>query len=485
MISAKEIVDYLRAGYSCFWVVTSEPRRAETLIGDAITAFVRKDGTKHNVKVWDCVSGQNPLTPVQELTTNDPPLTVKFLRNYHWFIDKPQHIQFIQNSVEDWKADGKAIVIFSPKTKIPVELEKDFTVMEFGLPDDIEIYDTIKFVADEKVTVPEGAELDRLKLAGRGLAQLELENALSRSIVVKSGLDVMYLNDHKAMTIDRSGMFEVVNTKLTFNDIRGYDNMKEFTYPIRENDLGVIAIGPPGCGKTLFGYCHGGQSGRLVLKLDAGKLFSKYQGETDQNVREAQQILKAVAPVYLIIDEFEKQFAGAASDGTMDSGTSRRAAGKWLEFFEIKNRPKGVYVYATMNSFQGIPPEYLRPGRWDNSPFFIDLPTEDEQMDILQYWLKQYDLGDISDKDVPDMDRWTGAEIECCCRIAKNRSMTMVQAARFVLAQAKTMDQEISALRTWAMGGSEWRDGEGRAIPASKIKVGSTARLKRAARLDR
>jgi SpoVK/Ycf46/Vps4 family AAA+-type ATPase len=482
MIKAREVVDYLRAGYSCFWVVSPEPRRAERLLTETITGFTRKDGGKYTIKAWDCVVGQNPIAPIQELTQSDPELTIKILRNYHWFIDKPQIIQYVQNSVEDWKALGKAIIIISTKSKIPNELEKDFTVMDFGLPDDGEIDDTIRYVAEEKVAVPDGEEFDKLRLAGRGLTQLELENALARSIVTKGSLDVSYLNDHKAMTIDRGGLFEVVDTRLTFNDIRGYDNMKDFCWPLRENDLGVIAIGPPGCGKTLFGYCHGGQSGRLVLKLDAGKMFSKFQGETDQNIREAQAVLKAVAPVYLIIDEFEKQFAGAASDGTLDSGTSRRAAGKWLEFLEYKNRPKGVYVYATMNSFRGVPPEYLRPGRWDNSPFFIDLPTEDEQADILQYWVTQYSLE--APHDPPNMDLWTGAEIESCCRIAKNKEMTLKQASRFVLAQARTMDTEISDLRQWAMGGTEWREGEGRAIPASKIRVNGAPKRKRV-KLDR
>ena len=48
--------------------------------------------------------------------------TVVFLRNYHWFM-KPGVIQKIQNNLDKWKGSKKAIVVISPNSEIPPELE--------------------------------------------------------------------------------------------------------------------------------------------------------------------------------------------------------------------------------------------------------------------------------------------------------------------------------------------------------------------------
>jgi len=453
-----EIVDYLRAGYSLFWLQTDELRRAKRLLSSLLEKAERKDGGRYELIEWDCTMG---LPPDQALGLLDKasPYTVLVLSNFGWFLNKPQLIQAVQNRVELWKSEGKAAVIISAKAEIPTELEKDTQLLEMPLPDDQEIISTMEFVSEStegRVKVPEGEEMAKLVSAAKGLTALEVENALALSVIKSHGFNRDYLNAHKAMAIERKGIIEVVKTDLTFDDIKGYENIKDFVLPLRQGDLGVMVVGPPGCGKTLFAYCLAGQTGRLTLKLDVGRLFSKYQGETDQNIREIQSLLFAVGECILIIDEFEKQFAGASGDGSLDSGTTRRATGKWLEFLEAKNRPKDLYIVATANSFRGIPPEYLRAGRWDTAPFFIDLPNEEEKAQIWAYWAGKHS---VKIDDLPNTDSWTGAEIEACCRIASRRKESVRQAARFVLPLAKTMSEEIDALRDWA---------NGRAIPARR-----------------
>jgi len=213
--------------------------------------------------------------------------------------------------------------------------------------------------------------------------------------------------------------------------------------------------------------CLAGETQIPALSMDFGKFYSKYQGETEQHVDAAISIIKAYGRVIVMVDEFEKQFAGAASSGEGDSGVSRRATSKWLRF--MSSRPKGIYIIGTCNTFIGIPPEYLRPGRWDASPFFIDLPTEDEREDILAYHLSKNNLK-MKPNEIPNMDQWTGAEIAACCHIASLMKLPMNKASEFVIPQAKTMEDEIRALRTWA---------KGRTIPATDINMNGIKKMVR------
>ncbi len=479
--SMMEITSYLGAGYSCFWIETSEPRRAATTLADIFKDYQRKDGSQYKMLSWDCTAvgpDANPAVPIMSMDKAED-YSVMVLKNYHWFIDKPPIIQNIENRVEIWKSKGQAIIILSPKVAFPAELEKDFLLMELPLPGAEEIGNAVGYLHESVggvIELPKGDKLEAIVRAGKGLAQLELENALARSFVDGGNFDPDYLSDHKSMSVERRGLFEVVRSNLTLEDIKGYDRIKEFAWPITPKTLGFMNIGPPGCGKTYFLECLCGQSGLPTFKLDAGNLMSKFQGESDRLVREAQALLRAVGECNLIIDEFEKQFAGAAGDGTLDSGTTRRTTGAWLQFLEAKNRPEGVHIYATANGFEGIPPEFLRPGRWDSAPFFIDLPTKEEQDEILTFWAGRY--GDAA-KYPPKMELWTGAEIEACCMIAKNRDWDLMKASRFILPQAITMQEKIGALRHWAMDGDKWVEGKGRAICASTIKIANGKPVKR------
>jgi len=166
--------------------------------------------------------------------------------------------------------------------------------------------------------------------------------------------------------------------------------------------------------------------------------------------------------------EFEKQFAGAGSDGSLDSGTTRRATGRWLDF--LQDRPKGVYIVGTANSFAGIPGEYIRPGRWDSSPFFIDLPTTKVKNAILKYYADKVQLHIPKNWTGNLMNEFSGAEIEALVHIADMRGISLEDAVKCIIPQAKTMAENVTALRKWA---------KERTIPAEDIHFSNIKRQKR------
>ena len=92
-----------------------------------------------------------------------------------------------------------------------------------------------------------------------------------------------------------------------------------------------------------------------------------------------------MSPVVLWIDEIEKAFASAASTST-DGGLSRRMFGSLLTWMQEHTAP--VFLVATANDIEALPPELLRKGRFDEI-FFVDLPTPAARRQILSIHLKR------------------------------------------------------------------------------------------------
>ncbi|MGI9292938.1 MAG: AAA family ATPase [Pseudomonadales bacterium] len=197
-------------------------------------------------------------------------------------------------------------------------------------------------------------------------------------------------------------------------DVGGLKNLKEFL-AIRkagwEKDLpvkGLLLAGVPGGGKTLVAKAAADIFGTTLLRLDIGRFYSKYLGETEREFNRALETVDEISPVVVLIDEIEK-FLGV---GEQDHAVSRRLLGAFL--YWLQERKGKVFVVATANRVASLPPELMRAGRWDRA-FFIDLPNDEERTKIFQIHLNKqlgsnaaYDISGL----VSDSQGYTGAEIE-------------------------------------------------------------------------
>ena len=229
----------------------------------------------------------------------------------------------------------------------------------------------------------------------------------------------------------------------------GVDDTYDIQCPVHHNFVadGIVVHN---CGKTSFMECTVGQFNKIGLLINFGLLYSKYQGEGSENVEEIIDIIEAVGDCVVIIDEFEKQLSGAASSGDTDSGVARRMTGRWLQF--MNEKPEGIYLIGTCNSFKGIPDEYLRAGRWDSSPFYIDLPNDPEKKLIMKYYIDKHGL-DVKQK-LPRTPKWTGAEIEACCEMARNLEVSLIEASSYIIPQNTRGFSEAEEIKKWAIPAS-------------------------------
>jgi SpoVK/Ycf46/Vps4 family AAA+-type ATPase len=228
---------------------------------------------------------------------------------------------------------------------------------------------------------------------------------------------------------------------------------------------GVMLLGVQGAGKSLAAKAIAAAWKRPLMKLDPSVLYDRYVGESERRLREALAQAEAMSPVILWIDEIEKGFAGAASTSN-DGGLSRRMFGTLLNWMQEHSSP--VFLVATANDIEALPPELLRKGRFDEI-FFVDLPGDEARRKILAIHLKKrkqdpaaFDLALLAER----CEGYSGAEIEQAVISALHgvyagrarqaaASLTTERLLEAILASpplSVTMAEKINALREWARG---------------------------------
>jgi SpoVK/Ycf46/Vps4 family AAA+-type ATPase len=197
--------------------------------------------------------------------------------------------------------------------------------------------------------------------------------------------------------------------------------------------------------------------GLPLLKMDPSSLYNKYVGESEKNFNRAMKTAEKMSPVVLWIDEIEKAFSSDA--GTADGGLSTRIFGTFLSW--LQDRKGDVFIVATANDVNALPPEFMRKGRFDEI-FFVDLPDEETRRSIFSIHLQKrgkdpalFDLGELS----ASADGFSGSEIEqvivsgLYSAFSEKKELTTgilqneISATRPL---SETMSEKILRLREWA-----------------------------------
>jgi SpoVK/Ycf46/Vps4 family AAA+-type ATPase len=233
------------------------------------------------------------------------------------------------------------------------------------------------------------------------LSRARIQRVLAISLAANqqvSEQDIDRVLAAKQQAIRQTGILEFYTTQESLKSVGGLDNLKQwvrlrqdsFTEEARRygipNPNGVLLAGIQGTGKSLSAKTIAHEWRLPLLRLDAGRLFGGLVGESESKVRQMIQIVEAVAPCVLWMDEIDKAFGNISSGFDGDSGTSRRVFGSLITWMQEKTSP--VFVVATANNIQILPAELLRKGRFDEI-FFLNLPNEAERQEIFRVHLQK------------------------------------------------------------------------------------------------
>jgi ATP-dependent 26S proteasome regulatory subunit len=490
-----EIETLIRARYPILYVLSNEEIRVQNVVVEIArkrqkkafewsysTGIVPAGASIQSHKNRNAAT-KDPLVALDQVIEQVEPAIFIF-KDFHPFLTKNNFaiVRKLKEIALHLKNSFKTIVLISPMLEIPAELEKEITVLNHPLPsrDDLgglldKIIEDMRQFKQVKIELDDAGR-ERLLQAALGLTLGEAENVFARIIVKEerlSGDDVAEVFAEKQQTIRKSGLLEYCSTEESFANVGGLAVLKDwlnkrsaaFTQEARAFGLpapkGILMLGVQGCGKSLCAKAVSNQWQLPLLRFDMGRMFGSFVGSSEENVRRAISVAESVAPAILWVDEIDKAFAGSQGSGATDGGTAARVFGTFLTWLSEKTAP--VFVVATANDISQLPPELLRKGRLDEI-FFVDLPSPEERAEIFRIHItrrqrpvEQFDLPALADAS----GDFSGAEIEEAINSAlydafyEQRDIT-TQSVLATLAQtvplARTMDEQVARLRSWAEG---------------------------------
>ncbi len=491
----------VRAKYPLIYILSWEERRVESLLvrvaarlnqrlyAWTVTAGVQAIDTVRPVEVDP---GARSALDVLMHVEQSREAALFLLKDFHPFLGSPQVapdpavIRKVRDLVPVLKKSRKTVLFLSPVLRLPPELEKEITVVDFSLPTPEEVEEALDRVIRSarsqggmrvKLT-PE--ERERVLQAARGLTVSEAENVFAKSVVIARKFDSgrggplirpEIIIGEKKQLISKSNVLEYYEAAEEMEYVGGMDELKAwlrkrrlaFTEQARAFGLpeprGLLLLGVQGGGKSLIAKAVSTMWQLPLLRLDMGRVFGELVGASEENMRSALRLAEAVAPAVLWVDEIEKGLSGLASSGRSDAGTAARVFGSFLVWMQEKTAP--VFVIATSNDITMLPPELLRKGRFDEI-FFVDLPTYEERMEIFAIHLskrhrppQRFDLAQLAQ----ETEGFSGAEIEQAViaglydAFEARRDLEQEDLLRNVrqsIPLSQTMRERVTALRNWA-----------------------------------
>ncbi|MCG8394381.1 MAG: AAA family ATPase [Pseudomonadales bacterium] len=349
------------------------------------------------------------------------------LCDLHPFLDgEPKNVRLLKEIALHHERLHHSLVLISHEFTIPPEIRRYCTRFSLSMPDEKQLEHIVqdearRFKQEKGARVRADREsLDRLIRNLRGLS-VEDARKLARGAIIHDGAiteaDLPEVNKAKFALMEMDGVLSYEYDTESFANVGGLQGLKDWLAKREhafhggnsiDSPRGVMLVGVQGGGKSLAAKSVAGLWGLPLLRLDMGAIYNKFFGESERNVREALQMAETMSPCVLWIDEIEKGIAVGDNDG----GTSRRVLGTLLTWM-AENQSK-VFMVATANDIERLPPELIRKGRLDEI-FFVDLPSAEVREVIFRIHLEKrgqqpadFDLRRLS----LESDGFTGAEIE-------------------------------------------------------------------------
>ena len=492
--AAKTLREVFETGRPLTYIRSAEEHRIGSILREVAARLF--DSVPSPVWTWSLTEGMSRGGETAEAGAETPRGALDFivahrgpgifhLKDFHEPLREfPEIRRRLRDVYENCRGQRKFIVITSPVRYIPEEVERSMMFLELRPPDLVELVEFLRGEARE-TGKGSGASDDLLYQLARALQGLTLDEAryaLRRAFAIDDSLgpeSIAAVLEEKRLLVNRSGVIEYISDVKDLSDVGGLEGLKKWLierrklFQMRDSltteivPKGILIMGIPGCGKSLSVKAIASQFQLPLYRVDMIEIFSGRHGKPEGAFVEACRMMEDMAPAVLWFDEIEMGITSTESGGEQ---------GRIFAFFLtwMQEKARGLFVAATANRIDLLPAEMIRKGRFDEV-FFVDLPLDDEQIQIFKIHLIRRGV-DIAVFNLAQLTQftigWTGAEIEQCvisaitkARLA-DRELTehdLISVAAKLVPLSRTMKEQINHIRGWAFE---------RAIRASPHQIG-------------
>jgi hypothetical protein len=394
----------------------------------------------------DNMTCTNFVAAMEVAITKFPENTIVIAHGSHRYTEAGP-IQAIENARDLFASSGRMLIMLGPSFQFAPELQADVLIIDDPLPDDTQRKSITEKVYTDAELKPDANALIEAVRYTKGLSPFAVEQTVALSLQ-KSGLDIEVIRKRWKQTINATPGLMIDESGSTFDDIGGLSNFKTFcmqivkgeakpsavirieeiekalagssgavgdtsgvsqgilgallTFMQEQSATGIVALGPPGSGKSLSSVALGGAAGIPTITFDLGSLKGSLVGQTEQRTRQALRIIQEMAG-------------------------------------------KNTFWIASCNSIAALPPELRR--RFALGTWFFDLPDAEERKVIWKMYIAKFKLQNV---DVPSSEGWTGAEIKTCCEVAWRLKVSLTEAAQYIVPISKSASELIEGLRKFA-----------------------------------
>ncbi len=479
----------LKAHYPLILLETIEDERASALLEHvadrANLPFFTWTHTRGLARTGIDTAVYQTRTPKQclrHILTNQRLEAIYHLHDFLPYVDEADIVSLFKELHQQFHTHRGAIVLTTDDAKgLPNSLKQRFATVTLAPPTPEEYHSFLSDIVSDlrkrmtiRVDVKQNDMVELIEHL-RGLTLFEVQKIITTALIETGSFDRSLLPrvfEGKKHIIKQSGVLEYFPATERMTDIAGLDELKKWLRVRRASFLdrakakafglsaprGVLLVGVPGCGKSLCAKAVASEWNLPLIRLDPASLYQRYLGDTEKNLKKAISTAEAMAPVVLWIDEIEKAFG---QDGGDDGGSSQRVFGTFLSWLQEKKEE--VFVVATSNDIQRLPPELLRKGRFDEI-FFVDLPDSESRIAIMEIHLRQrdrdparFDLDAVADA----TEGFSGAELEqavvsglyeAYARSKKLSTKILLEEIAATQPLSQTMGEKIDEIRRWAEG---------------------------------
>jgi len=303
--------------------------------------------------------------------------------------------------------------------------------IDIPLPDESDRLEFIRsagaFPTEEGVT---DATLAKLTA---GLKRVQIHNLIGQAVENHQPLTMAFLTSRKKELIESEsgGFLEFVQSRFDLSMVAGNDaaknKLKDAASALRAGKtevlpMGYVICGPVGTGKTFLTTCFAGEVGIPAVTLK--NFRSMWQGVTEGNLERVLNLLRAMSPIAVIVDEADAQLGSRSSSG--DSGVSNRVFAQIAAFMgNTELRGQVIWFLLTCRP-DLLPVDLKRQGRAEEHIALFYPDTQDERAALLRAMQKKCGVqltAETADYFANHSTGLSGADIEAVLTRARMQSV--------------------------------------------------------------